>query len=286
MRENFIEKMDNNNQFIIDRLYVKSLHVLKCDKISLNDFYGIRNKEELEKDETEVLRLKKIFAENQTEDLEEAQKFGTIFEALIHHHGEMSNWFGENSHTIKTSDYDDYINGIDEILETNKEDQEVSHLALAIDATTNYTTYEKLKSIWENLKNGHLTDVKYFKSENSDKTELHKVPKVVVTSSNKKIREIMSLWNNNKNMEIAEHPIQFDILDQIKTQLEIYKDWALKNNLDLVSIFEERLSLVNEILEDKKELRQKLDREGKFEGDILTSSKYIKKNIEHIMESK
>lgn len=283
MKENFIENIEN--RFNLDDLYKKSLDVLEDDKILLGYFCDIREKEDLENDEAEVERLKKIFAENQTEDLIEAQKFGTVFEALIHHHGEMSNWFGLDSHTIKTSDYDDYKNGVDEILETNKEGQEASHLALAIDATTDNTAYKKLKSIWKNLKNGHLTDVKYFKSENSDKIELRRIPKVVVASSKKQIREVMYLWNNNKNMEIAEHPIQFDILDQIKTQLEIFKDWALENNPELVPVFEERLNLVNEILEDKKELRQKLEREGKFDEEIITCSEVIEKNLKHIMKT-
>src|SRR6056297_1725001 len=239
--------------------YKKSLKVLSQDTIDIKDFVDVYGKEEIKKDLAEIEKLENSFSKkNQKEErlqekivqefggekelgLKDKKQFATIFEALIHYLGEQANWFGQNAFTFHSSKYDDYKNGVDEVIVfQNEDDKDKSYLGLAIDVTTGTKAgfIKKLKKEWQEVKNGTLGKIKYFNEDvkgvdqkNSYKGALEHVPKVVVGDIPEEIKEVTKLWLNKKHMELGEHPIQFCILDQIKVQLQIFKDWT-KEQLD------------------------------------------------------
>lgn len=277
-------------EIIFDGAYRESLKVLRRDSIEIGEFKGVYNDEEIEQDEKETERLRAIHLEKLKEDPERARlkKFATIFEAIIHQHGEQAEWFGPEAFTIKTSDYDDFKNGVDEIIEFHKEDpddgKEISHLTLGIDVTTKGSLDEKLRSAWKKVKSGKLSEVKYFSSEEAGKGKLEHVPSVAVNAEPKEIEEMMELWLEKKNSEIAVHPMQIRILEQMDGQLEVFREWAGENGKDdLEKIFGERLETIRGILEGKDELRRQLEDEGKIMRGDLSPKELIKGDLRRII---
>ncbi len=275
---------------LFESAYRESLKIFKRDSIELDDFKEVYGEEEVERDKEETERLKNIYKEEMKEDpeKEKLKKFATIFEAIIHQHGEQAEWFGPNAYTIKSSDYDDFKNGVDEILEFHKESgegKEISHLTMGIDVTTKGSLDDKLRSVWRKVKSGELSEVKYFGSEEVEKGKLEHVPSVAVNAEPREIKKVMDLWMEGRNKEIANHPLQIRILEQMEGQLETFQNWARENEKEnLANIFEERLRIIQSILEGKAELKGDLEAEGKIMGGAMSPKELIKNNLKRIMD--
>lgn len=236
----------------IDLAFKKAEKVL-TEKIQLDDFSDLYGKETIEKDSAEVERLEKIYKSQESkEDREiEAKKLSVIFEAIFNQQAETNEWLGENVTTIIPSRYDDIKNGIDSIAEF-KEENSKSHLALAIDVTFGSETEKKLAKIKESIKKGELSQVKYFMTEDF-RGELKNIPKVIIGADAKTLREISELWIQKRNKELANHPIQMQILLEIKMQLESFKQYAEGlRQVNLVSVYENSLSIINRIIDGKE----------------------------------
>ncbi len=277
-------------EIILDSAHRESLKVLRRDSIELDEFKDIYGDEEVENDKSETERLRNIHREKLQKDPERAQlkRFATIFEAIIHQHGEQAEWFGPEAYTIKTSDYDDFSNKVDEVIEFRRESpaegKEISHLTLGIDVTTIGSLDEKLRSVWKKVKSGNLSEVKYFSSEEAGKGKLDHVPSVVINAEPREIKEMMELWLERKNGEIAVHPMQIRILEQMEGQLEIFQEWAEeKGKGDLEKIFGERLGIIRNILEGKGELKKELEMEGKIMRGDLSPKELIKADLRRII---
>ncbi len=281
-KKSFERSIEEKNKYEV--AYKKALESLKEDAIKMEDFYDIYGEEDVKADLREVERLKKVFEEKNLEEDKETKKFATIFESIIHYHGEMSDWFGPNSFTYKSCEYDDFKNKVDEIVEVEDGSQEnFSHLGLAIDVTTTGSLYKKLAPIWDDLKKGNLGEVKYF---NSKEGGLKNLPRVVISADKREVEELMELWLEENKKELVSHPIQFHILDQIKIQLEKSKIWLKeKGENNLAEIFEDRLNLIDKILKEKQEVRGQLEKEGKMERQgSFSRLGIIEKNIDSLIE--
>ena len=168
-------------------------------QVDLNDFRGIvgYSDKEIEKDIKETERLDRIFDSKDRESPEhqEARNLGKVLEAIINEQVELGNWLGEGVITIKTSKFDDYTRGVDEVAEFLDEGEEVSHLALAIDATIGGDSVAKLRRIKEEIDGGKMGEIKYFHSERTGfRGNLMGVPRAVVTVDGGTIGELADLW--------------------------------------------------------------------------------------------
>jgi len=115
-------------------------------------------------------------------------------ESIIVSEAKSCNWFGSEPYEIMvTSEYDDYKNGIDSIVEFQQE-KGVSYLGLAVDATFGTDVSRKFKRILREIDNGEMPEVKYFKSEYlALKGMKGKLPRVVIGVDIEKIKELMEL---------------------------------------------------------------------------------------------
>jgi hypothetical protein len=168
-------------------------------------------------------------------------------------------WYGQNSYTVETSEFDDICNGIDGILEFDLGSGQSRKIGLAIDASMK----PDFSSIMRKMKRGaeKMVDgggqVKYFKSAvNGEKGKLKNVIPIVLglegDKANELIRlfaEIVTLENKmersaDEDMNLAykireaqQHPCQVIFLKEMKIQLEMYKKHfaqgfpLLENNL-------------------------------------------------------
>lgn len=216
-----------------------------------NRYYRMYDPEEMKRDTAEVNRLKREFGE------EPSKNYSEVLEAIICEHGELSNWFGENSRVIKTSDFDDIKNGVDMVVEFDQGEEGFENLALAVDVTFGKTGIsKKLEGIKSSIDNERLTKVKYFKSERQPATGKQlKIPKIVIGIDKEHLTEVGLLWMNRRNKDLASHPIQAVILQEAREQLEMFRRYAeSQGKTEIAKLYAKDLSIIEKIIDEKKDI--------------------------------
>lgn len=254
--------------------------------VDMEDFSGVYGKGVVAADLAEVNRLQKIFDTDQRkkgpEEVDNVKR-GKILEALLAERIELDNWLGQEAETIVPSIFDDYKNGVDLLIEFQR-DEGFKHLALSIDATTSLkSASEKIEKIKSDIKHGHLVSIKYFYSEAAGiRGILERVPKVVVGTGIATIKELSSLWLGAQKSrkeaavlekelgpsteevkelkrkakellsKLASHRVQFLILEEIRVQLEYFVKLAKKlGKPNIEDRYQNALNTVWSILEEK-----------------------------------
>jgi len=188
-------------------------------------------------------------------------------------------WFGSEAMAILLSEYDDILGGVDMVVEFDKEEPE--RMALAVDASTssNFEVIEeKIRKNLEKLKkNKALQEVKYFESQIRDdkgnyyKGELKDLIPVVVGADKENVDNLFESFselkylekeNNERSKErrgeirreLAKNPIQETFLQEIKLQLETYKEVLQNENIKVVNYCDSLLKIIDEIIEEKEVL--------------------------------
>lgn len=215
----------------------------------------------------------------------EASKRAQILEFVLQDQIELSNWFGESTYTIVPSIYDDYFHGVDLALEIEDEEKKVQHLALGVDVTSSAMAIrKKMEIIKEHIKDGSLTQMEYFHSENHNPDfygTMSNIPSVVIGSDSKTIAELSELWmdgyglaklrakNNIQLSEeamqgqrekmkkakerLAHHRVQLLLLEEIKMQLVAFGDYAEKiGQTKVAEKMRSSLEIINMILAEKE----------------------------------
>jgi hypothetical protein len=240
-------------QFLIDQAYGKLLSSKIEEPYSedyLNEDKFINEKGYTEKEIEECKEEIKIFEKNQaqieTHSQKEVRKKSEILEYIIFEQGELGNWFGEYAHTIKVCRSDDIRNGVDIMIETRDLSQDVlneiidekkfSYLGLATDVTFEKMdnaigiekhTPKKFQRIKDEISRGELAKINFYKSRfSSEAKRLINVPRVVLNIDSRIANELIELWVNGENEELAKHRIQVIILYQITAQLKVYEEYA------------------------------------------------------------
>ncbi len=236
-----------------EKMHQKAEKLIEESRINEEDLRGLYG-EQVSSDITRVARLEKQFSSRENGETAEMKKVADIFEALILDCGELSNWLGENAFTIKTSRFDDYVNGIDMVIEFRDEEAlSASYLGVAADVTFTSDPAKKFERIREHIDKGELGKVKYFTSEHMNIAgQLSKLPEVVIGASKKTVMELAELWLERKQEELAKHYAQVMVLRQIKDQLETFSLYAGSVGQDeAANIYGSRLTTIENILAEK-----------------------------------
>lgn len=237
-------------------------------RIDVEKFRGLYEDDAINQDVAKVSHIKEKFLKFRTSEEVKAKKLAIIFESVFNKHAELSNWLGENVSLIPTSEYDDIVNGVDAIAEFAEEEKNLHHLGLGIDVTYSSYLKKKLEKIKEKIDNGKLSEIKYFQSSDMNFTgRLAQVPQVVISASREIIKKLVELTEGRKNKELSEHFIQFQVLEEIIEQLEIFKEYAMKvGKMDIVRKFEMTQKIISEIYEKKKkDIKDSGERDGSME---------------------
>ncbi len=239
----------------IEQAYEKARLVLKKQAIQMDNFRDLYGDESVEKDKKYVKKMEEIFSKDKNPEGEEAEKLAKVFEVIFYEQAELNEWLGSNVSTIISSRYDDIKSGVDSIAEFRESDTSASYLALAVDVTTGGQMVKKFMRIKKEITEGKLVKIKYFASEHMGiRGELSRVPRAVVGVSAATVKEISELWLERKNKELSQHAIQFQILEEIVQQLEIFQKYAESvNQPALASIYKKTYNLVEKIYQGKKE---------------------------------
>lgn len=243
------ERMFESSYLKVEEAQERAKNVLADAEIKMGLFDGLYDEAAIKRDANEVARLESVF------DRSPSKIYGDIFEAIVCEHGELSDWFGQQSQVIKSSRFDDYINKIDMIVEFKDAEKRFSYLALGIDVTFGRQNLsKKFAAIRARVDNCELGEVKYFHSERQHFTgRKRKIPQVVIGIEIERVKELGLLWMNRKNKELSEHPVQTTILEEIVLQLETFADYARRTGKDsIATIFDAELLKVRELLHEKK----------------------------------
>lgn len=263
----------------------------ETSRIKEEDFIDMYGKEEVLKDKSTINRLEKKFAEETKElgeEEEERRKIVSAMENVIAVYGNEFGWFG-NADIKRASKYDDYHNGIDEIIEydfSDKEDNtEKQYMGLAVDAILS-SSYSGIKEKVENNlrcifdENQRGKEVKYYENEDGEKMKLEHVIPVVVGldgQDSKRMFDQVGMYLDAKTRrekypgsgsdfeyenavgKMLDNPAQKVFLEQISVQLEFYlkkleREKNRENVVDFYNKIESMKDVVDEVLfEDKKD---------------------------------
>ena len=237
-----------------EKIYAKVCRFLENNPpIDLDDFANFYAREIIDDDKRVIVDCEQKFLKRAKEDPEKErwQRLALVFEALVLDQTERSNWLGTDAMTIRASKFDDYVNGVDMIVEFPEEISR--HLALAVDVTTSDLLVKKFLRIREEIDNGRLSQIKYFNSKNF-RGELKNVPRVIIGADRSTIRQVGELWLENKNKELAVHPVRKIILDEIMVQLKAFSDYAVsRGKKDIADSYGASLKIIKRIIDEDKE---------------------------------
>ncbi len=229
----------------------------KPERIDPNDFVDLYGAQNVANDLAYVKGIEDSIKRTDTTEQKNLDRISSVFESLLVDRIELDNWFGADTSTISSSRYDDIRNGIDLIAEIGEEDSSaVSHLGLAVDITYSTHLEKKFDRIRQEILSKKLSTIKYFQS--SDQAfmgQLSNVPRVVIGVQKDTIGELMKLTLGKKNRELASHPVQHQILSEIRLQLHVFAEFAQKQKAGNVIIqrLEHAADLIDRIIKDKEE---------------------------------
>jgi hypothetical protein len=261
--DNFLAGLDRRRQskdFLhpnIEKAHHRTEEIFRKEAIQLDDFIGKQpySDDQINADKLKAKELKKRF---ETEDPH--KKYADVMEGLIYRQISQSGWFGEKAMPIKTSLYDDYINGVDLMVEFEEESRAKRHLGLAVDVTFSAdantgTLDKKFDRMKKEIDEGHLAEVRYFKSKNR-RMIFENLPRVVVGMERTRVMELATLWlNEDRHEELKNHPVQRMILEQVYAQLVGLARYAeVQGQAEVAEILRDEIPVIREILEEKKRI--------------------------------
>lgn len=242
----------NDAELEIEQTLVKKMREYKP---KFEDFEDVYSESELEQD--------KIKLEEQKLQEKESHERTLILEAILGHHIEQSNWFGPDCSAAFASEYDDRFNKTDLVLEFNQGDKVIR---LAVDVTTAETpkVLEKKRiKIKEDIEKGKLTNLKYFisEAESEKKGKLFGLPRVIISVNKEGVKTLSEMTLELKKSELAQAPVQLELLEEIKMQLEkqieysdLYFGKTDKRKKLIINQCKEIWRIITQILENKKKL--------------------------------
>lgn len=203
--------------------YEKTQKLFRGDAIKPQDFLDLYDKKTIETDLAKVENLKNTVFEVGSNKIA-----ADILEGIIYEQTELSDWFGPYAHTLKTSEFDDIVNGVDLVVEFDEPLRSVSHLALGVDATYGATTIQKkFERIKRDIDQDTLATIKYFQSSDGTfKGRKSQVPRIVLGVERGTVLSLARLWTGGKNKELGSHAVQKLLLKQAKSQLSIFAEYA------------------------------------------------------------
>jgi hypothetical protein len=272
------------------------------------DFAGVFSQEEIIRDQTDLKRIQSIIA-NRLEHLpsedrkriEDGKQRSDALEVIVGDQVELNDWFGPNAVVTRTTEFDDFMHGVDAVVEFNLGDDEHPEIiVLVIDASMRadvQTVDGKIKRNINRVAGGEEpTMVKYFRSqiqgpdgkvfegslenvvpvvigldgENCDKL-MGTFAQLVKLRRNKERTDAIKSLTHEKMLEMQAHPAQRVFLEEMKIQLEMYAELLERKHPDTRhSVYKEKvakvLAIVNEILELKQDIELgELEKDGIFE---------------------
>lgn len=176
----------------------------------------------LEEKKNDLSSLKKEQDKARGEPLEKKINYirAKIFEALLSALIELY-WLPHEAFITETSEFDDWLNGADAVLETKS-------LLAAIDFTSQKdkeAIHKKMEKVFQGIDNSSLGRLKYFKPQTTKKMlpPLHMIPSVVVGLSQTNMEILLDLYLGKRTQELKNHWAKSAIAEEVLGQIELFK---------------------------------------------------------------
>jgi hypothetical protein len=181
-----------------------------------------------------------------------AHQRADALEVVVSDYGELYCWFGKNCFLQRTSEYDDFVNGVDMVLEYDYyANGQAQRFALVLDASMKTNEEAISRKITRNinkLKENQMR-LKYFESKVDDfKGELTGILPVVIGIGGRasddlmtSVSQILKLEENGidsseQKLRLEKNPAQLLFLNEIRIQLEMYQRLGLLKDIVLSNI--------------------------------------------------
>lgn len=225
-----------------------------------------------------VTNLKSEVEENSSLS-KEHREHGEYLEALFYNKiGGEHGWI-PNSLVWKTSKYDDYVNGIDFIVETQNRE-----FTLAADITFSHTQSleKKLSRIQEKIQKGELPEITFYQSTNTEQKAI--LPHVILAVEKDKIVGALKMWADGDNTVLDNHPIKAKTLLEIEAQLEAFAMYAkYLEKRDIASAYNDMLAQIQKLIVSEKEViakyKQIIETDKSYQA-VMHYCKNLKAQIE------
>ncbi len=300
--DNFLNNLDRKLEMeqknpLEDEVLVKRLSIRASEKIfgsraNLDDFSDTYSPEEINEDKERVAFLEGKFNELMTPAQEQMKDIATIFEAIVIDEAESSEWLGSRAIVHPSSEYDDFMNGVDAVAEFKNPEDESDFLALAMDVTFSSDVAnieKKINKVLKTVRDGVLTPLKYFADEDGNHTKME-VPRVVIGAEAVMVGELMKVWDMKSSANedarkkakntLGEHIFQTKMLLEIEMQLKGYGKYAeTHGEQEIAALYGNALKIIEEVIEEKKEMIE--NQKTLIENDQVFQ--LIKKSVESLM---
>lgn len=192
------------------------------------DFYDILSREMIDHDMRRVEKQEQKWLEQGSESDRENKKRSDIAEYIIYKN--LGTWIDYQATILPTSKPDDYLRGVDLIIESEDLDTtgNVDHVGLGIDIalTTQYGESKGLENKKEKMKqrllSGELTEARYV-SGGSFTGSIPDLSYIILSVSSSHVYELMpSVLNKNSNQIESNHLLKYITAFQFLFQLETY----------------------------------------------------------------
>ncbi len=217
--------------------------------------------DDIEKDKQSIKQQRSRYKE------QDKTERGQILESIIDRYGDLNGWFGDMV-VSKTTEYDDRFNHTDFVLSGELDDGK--EVFLAVDCTVSDIfdgAEKKISRITDEITNGGLTEIKYFKSSDNenDMRTIKNIPRVVLIVNSESLenlcKKVLSVVNkeegSNNEFSRLEIHIEFlmQIISQLKTQKELFQRLKKKRPDypdEMLVAINASLKKIEQIIEDKK----------------------------------
>lgn len=240
----------------------KARALIHENAINPSDFVNLYGSENVERDLASVVSLKRKF------ETDETQKASEVFEAIVFEQVELSNWLGEHAETIRTSEFDDIVNGVDLVVEFT-EDNSTNHLALGVDVTFGTASIgKKFERIRKEIDADNLATVKYFESHGF-KGSLRQLPRVVIGVEKDTVIALAGLWSRQEKSKLGGHFVKDILIQEIERQLRTFLVYAQGNGATAaVKSYTKALGTIKNIRENAT-----VDTAGKDRQDAVSKDR-------------
>jgi hypothetical protein len=293
--KNYVEKPQ---YFMLEQEKFLDSEVAEMNEDALleEDYKKIYSKDFIEESKNKVLQIEnKHKIENKIKDKRseveenffittEYKKTSDYLEALFYKKLGGKNGWIPDAIVWKTSKYDDYVNGIDFVVETNDKE-----FALATDITFSHSKnlIHKLDRTKQFINRGKLPVLAFY--ERVEGTVNKPIPYVTIAVEHDKIVKALKIWADGQGDMLENHPLKAKTMLELEAQLESFAIYAKAvNKRNIASAYNDMLAKIQLLIvnhEDTiKKYRNLIDDDEAYKT-IIKFCDELKKEAEQIEQA-
>lgn len=240
--DKLIDQIDRRmNNKLSDKDLLKSVHekvaqIIDTERPNPVDFKNIVDVEKIREDAKNVRNLEDIWSRNNDESTIEAKRSADIAEYILYKN--FATWINFKANPLIAAKADDYLRGIDLIIESEDENDEdhLHHLGLGIDialvSEKRSDIESKKNKMRNNLEKGYLTEARYVSGGHFEGS-LQDLPYTILSISSKHINDLLSVATQKLPTEKEKkHILKYIVAYQILRQLRVYYNVSSSKKFD------------------------------------------------------